>query len=123
MCIRDSINIASAYLQVLFNQELHTVALGQVKLSNEKNALIGNINKIVISCLLYTSHTTIIFPVESHLMIADGGYPFKYRHQGSHRNQCPDVYKRQELKELLLKETPWLADALDETERKRNIAL
>ena len=28
-----SINIASAYLQVLFNQELHTVALGQVKLS------------------------------------------------------------------------------------------
>ena len=30
---------------------------------------------------------------------------------------------KEELKELLLKETPWLADALDETERKRNIAL
>lgn len=28
-----SINIASAYLQVLFNQELHDVALGQVELS------------------------------------------------------------------------------------------
>ena len=28
---------------------------------------------------------------------------------------------KEELKELLLKETPWLADALDETERKREI--
>ena len=31
-----SINIASAYLQVLFNEELHRVALGQVDLSKEQ---------------------------------------------------------------------------------------
>ena len=31
-----SINIASAYLQVLFNEELHQVALGQVQLSKEQ---------------------------------------------------------------------------------------
>lgn len=31
-----SINIASAYLQVLFNEELHRVALGQVELSKEQ---------------------------------------------------------------------------------------
>ncbi len=31
-----SINIASAYLQVLFNQELHEVALGQAELSREQ---------------------------------------------------------------------------------------
>ena len=31
-----SINIASAYLQVLFNEELYGVALGQVELSKEQ---------------------------------------------------------------------------------------
>lgn len=31
-----SINIASAYLQVLFNEELHRIALGQVELSKEQ---------------------------------------------------------------------------------------
>jgi outer membrane protein len=31
-----SINIASAYLQVLFNEELHRVSLGQVELSKEQ---------------------------------------------------------------------------------------
>lgn len=35
-----SINIASAYLQVLFNQELHNVALGQLLLSREQCARI-----------------------------------------------------------------------------------
>ena len=32
----SSINIASAYLQVLFNEELHRVSLGQVELSKEQ---------------------------------------------------------------------------------------
>lgn len=38
-----SINIASAYLQVLFNEELHQVALGQVLLSKEQQARIGRL--------------------------------------------------------------------------------
>ena len=41
-----SINIASAYLQVLFNQELHTVALGQVKLSKEQFARISRLAEL-----------------------------------------------------------------------------
>ncbi|MDE5760516.1 MAG: TolC family protein [Bacteroides sp.] len=38
-----SINIASAYLQVLFNEELHQVALGQAQLSREQQARIGRL--------------------------------------------------------------------------------
>lgn len=38
-----SINIASTYLQVLFNEELHQVALGQVQLSKEQY---GRINRL-----------------------------------------------------------------------------
>ena len=38
-----SINIASAYLQVLFNQELHQVALGQVALSRQQSERIGGL--------------------------------------------------------------------------------
>lgn len=41
-----SINIASAYLQVLFNQELHQVALGQVALSKEQYARITRLAEL-----------------------------------------------------------------------------
>ncbi len=41
-----SINIASAYLQVLFNQELHQVALGQVELSKEQFARISRLAEL-----------------------------------------------------------------------------
>lgn len=41
-----SINIASAYLQVLFNQELHQVALGQVALSKEQFARISRLAEL-----------------------------------------------------------------------------
>ena len=38
-----AINIASAYLQVLFNEELHQVALGQVQLSKEQYVRISRL--------------------------------------------------------------------------------
>jgi len=41
-----AINIASAYLQVLFNQELHQVALGQVALSKEQYARIARLAEL-----------------------------------------------------------------------------
>ncbi|MDO4164569.1 MAG: TolC family protein [Bacteroides sp.] len=41
-----AINIASAYLQVLFDQELYEVALGQVKLSNEQYARINRMAEL-----------------------------------------------------------------------------
>ena len=41
-----SINIASAYLQVLFNKELHQVALGQVELSKEQLARISRLAEL-----------------------------------------------------------------------------
>lgn len=41
-----SINIASAYLQVLFDQELYQVALGQVKLSKEQFARIARLAEL-----------------------------------------------------------------------------
>lgn len=41
-----SINIASAYLQVLFNEELHRVALGQVELSKEQYARIAKLAEV-----------------------------------------------------------------------------
>lgn len=41
-----AINIASAYLEVLFNQELHQVALGQVALSKEQYARITRLNEL-----------------------------------------------------------------------------
>ena len=41
-----SINIASAYLQVLFNQELHQVSLGQVELSKEQYARISRLAEL-----------------------------------------------------------------------------
>ena len=41
-----SINIASAYLQVLFNQELYQVALGQVALSKEQFARISRLAEL-----------------------------------------------------------------------------
>lgn len=41
-----SINIASAYLQVLFNEELHQVALGQVQLSKEQYARISRLAEL-----------------------------------------------------------------------------
>lgn len=41
-----SINIASAYLQVLFNEELHRVALGQVDLSKEQYTRIARLAEV-----------------------------------------------------------------------------
>lgn len=41
-----SINIASAYLKVLFNEELHQVALGQVALSKEQFARISRLAEL-----------------------------------------------------------------------------
>lgn len=41
-----SINIASAYLQVLFNEELHQVALGQVELSKEQYSRISRLAEL-----------------------------------------------------------------------------
>lgn len=41
-----SINIASAYLQVLFNEELHQVALGQARLSKEQQARISRLAEL-----------------------------------------------------------------------------
>ncbi|ADV42289.1 TolC family protein [Bacteroides helcogenes] len=41
-----SINIASAYLQALFNEELHQVALGQVQLSKEQYARINRLAEL-----------------------------------------------------------------------------
>lgn len=41
-----SINIASAYLKVLFNEELHQVALGQVALSKEQYARISRLAEL-----------------------------------------------------------------------------
>lgn len=41
-----SINIASAYLQVLFNEELHQVALGQARLSREQQARISRLAEL-----------------------------------------------------------------------------
>lgn len=41
-----SINIASAYLQVLFNEELHQVALGQAQLSKEQQARISRLAEL-----------------------------------------------------------------------------
>ena len=41
-----AINIASAYLQVLFNEELHQVALGQARLSKEQYARIGRLAEL-----------------------------------------------------------------------------
>lgn len=41
-----SINIASAYLKVLFNEELHQVALGQVALSKEQYARINRLAEL-----------------------------------------------------------------------------
>lgn len=41
-----SINIASAYLQVLFNKELHQVALGQVELSKEQYNRINGLAEV-----------------------------------------------------------------------------
>lgn len=41
-----SINIASAYLQVLFNEELHRVSLGQVQLSQEQYQRIARLAEI-----------------------------------------------------------------------------
>lgn len=41
-----SINIASAYLQVLFNKELHQVSLGQVELSKEQLARISRLAEL-----------------------------------------------------------------------------
>lgn len=41
-----SINIASAYLQVLFNEELHRVALGQVDLSKEQYSRIARLAEV-----------------------------------------------------------------------------
>lgn len=41
-----SINIASAYLQVLFNEELHQVALGQVQLSKEQYDRINRLAEV-----------------------------------------------------------------------------
>lgn len=41
-----SINIASAYLQVLFNQELYQVSLGQVELSKEQFARISRLAEL-----------------------------------------------------------------------------
>ncbi len=41
-----AINIASAYLQVLFNEELHQVALGQARLSQEQYARIGRLAEL-----------------------------------------------------------------------------
>lgn len=40
-----SIQIASAYLQVLFNEELHRISLGQVALSNEQYARIARLEE------------------------------------------------------------------------------
>ena len=40
-----AINIASAYLQVLFNQELHDVALGQAELSKEQYERISRLSQ------------------------------------------------------------------------------
>ncbi|MBN1982707.1 MAG: hypothetical protein JW795_14330 [Chitinivibrionales bacterium] len=44
------------------------------------------------------------------------------------KNISPDVFlsnlqKNQQLKEVLLEETPWVLDALDESQRKRNVGL
>lgn len=41
-----SINIASAYLQVLFNEELHQVALGQARLSKEQQSRISRLAEL-----------------------------------------------------------------------------
>ncbi len=41
-----SINVASAYLQVLFDYELHQVALGQVELSKEQYARISRLEEL-----------------------------------------------------------------------------
>ena len=41
-----SINIASAYLQVLFNDELHQVALGQAELSKQQYARISRMREV-----------------------------------------------------------------------------
>ena len=41
-----AINIASAYLQVLFNEELHQVALGQVQLSKEQYVRISRLAEL-----------------------------------------------------------------------------
>ncbi len=41
-----SVNIASSYLQVLYNKELHQVALGQVKLSKEQCARIVRMEEL-----------------------------------------------------------------------------
>ena len=41
-----SINIASAYLQVLFNEELHQVALGQARLSKEQEERIARLAEL-----------------------------------------------------------------------------
>lgn len=41
-----SINIASSYLQVLFNEELHRVALGQVQLSKEQYERIARLAEV-----------------------------------------------------------------------------
>lgn len=41
-----AINIASAYLQVLFNEELHQIALGQAQLSKEQYARIGRLAEL-----------------------------------------------------------------------------
>lgn len=41
-----SIEIASSYLQVLFNEELHRIALGQVELSNEQYTRIARLAEV-----------------------------------------------------------------------------
>ncbi len=41
-----SIDIASSYLQVLFNEELHRIALGQVELSNEQYTRIARLAEV-----------------------------------------------------------------------------
>ena len=41
-----AINIASSYLQVLFNEELHQVALGQAQLSKEQYARINRLSEL-----------------------------------------------------------------------------
>ena len=41
-----AINIASAYLQVLFNEELHQVALGQARLSKEQEERIARLAEL-----------------------------------------------------------------------------
>jgi len=48
---------------------------------------------------------------------------WKIKAPGSENALVSNLEKNQELKALLLEETPWVRDAIDETERKRRVAL